>query len=159
MKNITLSLFALMFSFVTLQAQDIPRSFMIGDHEEALEKVSIDYDINLLQVCENDPQKAYNVWSAMLDEMESYAEIAEYDLNGIKAWFRVLYDKDGTIDYIAYHLRPESKNIDTDAFAEFLAGFADYYKLPLTAKTKYNNYTGVQFPTFKKILENAKKGE
>lgn len=83
-----------------------------------------------------------------MEEMEAYSKQIEYNLDGVKAWFHFFWAPDGSIEHIAYYLRPNSKNLDLDEMNAFLVSFMNNYKFPLTTETKYHHYTGATFPVF-----------
>ena len=129
-------------------AQDVlPKVFMIGDHEQQYEDLAIEYQQTLLTVCENDMKKAFELWVGFSQELEAYAQQSATDINGVKAWFHVFFNANGSIDYLAYHLKPNSRLIDQKIMTTLLTGFVQYYQFPLVAKGKYNNYSSVRFPS------------
>lgn len=130
------------------QDGNLPKVFLIGQHEEAFEKLTVSYESDLLTVCESDMKAAFGKWMSMMEEMEAYSKNIEYDLDGVKAWFHFFWKPDGSIEHIAYYLRPNSKNLDLDEMNAFLVSFMNNYKFPLVAQTKYHHYTGATFPVF-----------
>lgn len=141
-------------SFVSLLAQpakerlkELPPVFVIGDYEPEYEAMMGNYPKSLLDVCGNDMPLAFDLWIGFIEEMEAYSKQAGFELNGVKAWFHVFFEKDGTIAQIGFHLKPTSRNIDTDAFIGFLNQFIAQYKFPYTALESYSNYTSVSFPS------------
>lgn len=128
----------------------LPKVFLIGEHEQAFEKLTTGYEADLLKVCDNDMQNAFDKWIGMMEEMEAYAKLIEYDLDGVKAWFHVFWDTDGTIEHIAYYLRPNSRNVDLAEMNAFLSSFMNNYKFPMTTETKFHHYTGAAFPVYYK---------
>ena len=132
---------------VTPEQQDLPKVFVLGDHETLYEDLLAEYDQSLLEVCELDIDQAFSVWISMIEELEAYASQIDYDINGIRAWFHVFFDTDGSVDYIAFHLKPQSRNVDLEEFTGFLESFMNLYKVPMTTGVKYFNYTSVAFPS------------
>jgi hypothetical protein len=129
-------------------AQDeLPRVFVLGDHEAHYEELLASYEQSLLEVCELDVNQAFGIWISMVEELEAYADQIDYDINGVRAWFHVFFDSDGSVDYIAYHLKPQSRNVDLEEFSAFLTSFTNLYQVPLTTNAKYFNYTSVAFPS------------
>lgn len=133
-------------STTLLQDGSLPKVFLIGQHEEEFEKLTVSYESDLLTVCESDMGIAFDKWMSMMEEMEAYSKQIEYDLNGVKAWFHFFWKADGSIEHIAYYLRPNSKNLDLDEMNAFLVSFMNNYKFPLVTETKYHHYTGAAFP-------------
>ncbi|MCB0642497.1 MAG: hypothetical protein KDC44_12695 [Phaeodactylibacter sp.] len=139
----------------TTNPQDgLPRVFLIGEQEDQFEDLLSAYPQSLLEACEGDMGKAFERWIVMAAEIEAYAEKAEFDILGVKAWFHVFFDKTGRIDHIAFHLKPESKNIELDELKDFLEEFAGQYQFPLINDKNYQNYSSVQFPLLYKGENN-----
>ena len=127
---------------------ELPKVFLIGQHEEAFETLTMSYESDLLTACESDMNVAFKKWMSMMEEMEAYSKLIEYDLDGVKAWFHFFWSTDGSIEHIAYYLRPNSKNLDLDEMNAFLTSFMNNYKFPLVTNAKYHHYTGAIFPVF-----------
>ncbi|MBR9921418.1 MAG: hypothetical protein GYB31_11315 [Bacteroidetes bacterium] len=140
-------LFAQASSTATSLQDDLPRVFVLGEHEAEYEELMLKYQQSLLQVCELDMEKAFSVWMSLIQELEAYAETVDYDINGIHAWLHVFFDTDGSVDHIAFHLKPQSRNVDQEEFAGFLSSFINLYKVPMTTSSRYFNYTSVAFPS------------
>lgn len=129
-----------------------PKVFILGEHEKAYEQLNLDYSTMLLTACRGDMDVAYEKWISMLSEMEAYATLINYDIKGVKVWLNVFWDKDGTVKHIAYHLKQNSRNIDTAEFTAFLISFINHYKFPLVINKKYSHYGSASFPTHPKKL-------
>ncbi|MFZ2901023.1 MAG: hypothetical protein WA004_20495 [Saprospiraceae bacterium] len=127
--------------------QEIPSVFVIGEYEQEYETLLNDYPRTLLDVCGNDMSQAFDLWIGLVEEMEAYAKLSSFDLTGVKAWFHVFFEKDGTITSIGFHLKPTSRNVDTLELTAFLAEFIAQYKFPFTSMEKFANYTSVSFPS------------
>lgn len=148
MKRLFPTLLTLLFSAsLFAQNEKLPQVFQIGAHETAYEKAMDNYNKSLLDVCNSDMGRAFELWMTMSLEMESYASQMNFDLNGVRAWFHVLFSADGKINHLAFHLKPDSKNVDTEALTGFLSGFCRYYKLPISGTAPFSHYTSVVFPT------------
>lgn len=131
---------------INLLATDLPQVFLIGEHEKEYEQLIIDYNTNLLTACDNDMQGAFKKWISMLKELEAYADQLEYDINGVKFWLHVFWDANGKIKHLAYHLRPNSRSVDTDELGSVLKGFINQYRFPLTTDRKFSHYSTAYFP-------------
>ena len=155
------------FSSMTLTAQNgtttlmedgrLPKVFLIGQHETEFEELTVSYEKDLLAACEGDMNVAFNKWMSMMEEMEAYSKQIEYNLDGVKSWFHFFWAPDGSIEHIAYYLRPNSKNLDLDEMNAFLVSFMNNYKFPLVAQQKYHHYTGATFPVFYQNTAGADK--
>jgi hypothetical protein len=58
----------------------------------------------------------------------------------------VFWNKDGSIDHLAYHLKPNSKNVKYEELTAFLADFRNNYRSPLKFDAAYCNYSAGSFP-------------
>ena len=134
------------------QGSTLPRVFVLGEDEQAYNHLVESYGTSsLLNVCQNDMEKAFGKWLDMMGAMEAYAQKINFDINGVKIWVHVFWSADGTIDHIAYHLKPNSRNIDQQEFTAFLSSFIKNYKFPLTTDgVNYSHYASASFPTFSK---------
>lgn len=129
-----------------------PAVFQIGELPSTFEALSDDYETALLEVCDEDVKKAYAQWSLMLKAMESHAKAKGYNLKGVKMWLKVFWNKDGTIEHIAFHLKPGSKNVDTDALTRFLQDFMKTYKGSFKANESFSQYSSASFPTLPQLV-------
>ena len=145
---ITSFLSAAHIGYANETAHFLPRVFQIGEHQEEYDVLVKTYDQELLEACDNDLRVAYGKLSSMFREMELYAENNNYDLKGVRLWLHVFWNKDGTIQYLAYHLRPNSKNIEIPAFEAFLLSFTENYQFPLLSEKAYTLYTSTSFPVY-----------
>lgn len=128
----------------------LPAVFLIGEYEKEFEELNLEYQVMLLSACENNMDVAYDKWLGLLMQMESFAETNDFDLKGLKCWLNVFWDKDGTINHIAYYLKPNSKNIDLKYLTTFFGQFAKNYTFPVVADTRYSHYGSASFPTFQR---------
>ncbi len=133
-----------------------PSVFQIGDQPDAFEALGEEYETPLLEVCDSDVKKAHTQWSIMLKAMEKFAKQKEFDLDGVKMWLKVFWKKDGTIDYIAFHLKPTSKNVDVKALERFLKSFVKYYKSQISADENFSQYSSASFPTLPQLVPDKK---
>lgn len=127
-------------------AQNLPKVFLLGEHEAAFEKLTINHADMLLTACGDDMTTAFKKWQDMLLGMEEHARDMNYDLKGSKMWFNVFWAPDGQIKHIAYYLKPNSRNIDREQFQLFLISFINQYTLPLAYNKKYAHYGSAAFP-------------
>lgn len=153
----TLLTFLCCFTFVDSTAQSSSRSadaylslpavFKLGEHTSHYDGVRSDYS-SLLEVCDDDMKAAHGKLYSMMKEMEAFADVMDYDLEGVKAWMHFFFEKDGSIDHIGFHLKPNSKNIDLAEFRTFLKNFSKEYQFPLVAEKGYAHYSTFSFPIF-----------
>jgi hypothetical protein len=154
--NILFFLLFILLGTATLNAQDLPKVFLIGENEEGYEKMLGKYPELLLNVSDNSMDKAYNHWIDLLSTIEDYANEIGYDIKGVKIWLNVFWDKNGAIDYLVYYPKPNSRNIDFDAFTGFLDTFLGTYQLDIKTKKNFSHYGSASFPVFGK--RSADKG-
>lgn len=129
----------------------LPKVFVLGEHEVEYEQLMLKYNESLLTVCDNDMKLAFGKLMSMFQEMETYAEQLQYDINGVRIWVHLFWDEKGMIQHIGYHLRPNSKNVNNTEFTAFLEDFVEAYRFPLNTTKKYSLYTSTSFPTRYKI--------
>lgn len=126
---------------------DLKDVFQLGEAETQYEKLITDNQAQLLNVCNNDMEQAFRIWMGMVVSMEEYAETVDYDLNGVRFWIHAFWNKDGSINKLGFHLRPNSRAVDVEQLRSFLDSFAGQYKLPVRADQGFSHYTTVAFPT------------
>ena len=127
---------------------DIPQVFMIGEYSEYYADLSLDHPDILLSVFQNDMDFAFEKWAGMLVEMEHYSEEIEYDIKGLKIWFNIYFNPDGTIKYLAFFPKPNSRNIPVEELTAFFKNFAKVYKMNVTTENGFQHSASAAFPTF-----------
>ncbi len=133
------------FSTDNSESNSLPLVFMLGEKSQAYEKVTPSYQ-TLLDACQGDMPGAFQKLYSMMKEMEAYAEMADYDLDGVNAWMHFFWNEDGSVDHIGFHLKPNSRNIEVEDFELFLKNFASQYKFPLAVNSQYAHYSTFSFP-------------
>lgn len=126
----------------------LPNVFQIGDYQEEYEVLQRKYSASLLEVCDKDMQQAYTKLNSLYQEMEAYATSKRFDIKGVRVWLHFFWDKDGSIQHLAYHLRPNSRNINRKELEIFLLHFIHYYRFPVTSQQRYSLYTSAAFPVY-----------
>ncbi len=101
----------------------------------------------LLTACDYDIELAYGKWISMIKEMEAYSNRIDFDINGVKVWLNVFFEKNGQIGHIGFYLKPNSKNVDNTEFAAFLKSFVNNYSFPHTFDLPFSHYGSAGFPT------------
>lgn len=135
---------------------------MLGEFSEQYEETMPGYQ-TLLDASGGDMESAFGKLTSMMKEMEAYASMTGFDLNGINTWMHIFWRKDGSIKHIAFHLKPNSRNVNTEKFKSFLTDFVHNYKFPLTTQVQYSHYSSFSFPIVNKGLtprstETARQG-
>lgn len=133
-----------------LLAQKPPtqRTFDFSLHPEWFEFLNKAYPMSMLEAGGSDIEVSFQKWGHMLQAMEAYGEEVGYDIRGMKMWLKVYFRADGTPDYLAYTLKPESAVYPEAELNAFFNGFMRRYKLPLINSVAYAHYGGASFPTF-----------
>ncbi|MBK9151020.1 MAG: hypothetical protein IPM26_08440 [Saprospiraceae bacterium] len=130
--------------------QWVPSVFFIGEHEHAFEKLVKDYNTLLFTVCDNSMELTHDNWTLFLKDIENFAATQNVDLKGTKYWFNVFWNKDGTIDHIAFYPKPNSRNMNYEDIKVMLTNFVRVYQSPIKSKSKFSHYGSASFPIFTK---------
>jgi hypothetical protein len=126
----------------------LPKVFVLGEFESSYDDLVKNYEQSLLTACDCTMKSAFAKWLGMLHELDLYAKKQEVDIRGVKVWLHVFWKADGSIDHIAYHLRPNSKNIDDAVMTTLLESFAKQYVFPVTSESGFAHYSTGSFPVF-----------
>lgn len=124
------------------------RAFLIGENEEHFELLVMEHGEQLLNVCNNSMDKAYDAWVNLLKDLEGFADDSDFDLKGTKIWINVFWNDNGSIRNIVYYPKPNSKNMDFTLLSTFLGDFASSYQFTLTNDKPFSHYGSASFPTF-----------
>ena len=125
----------------------IPRVFVLGQYDGApFERMKADYETSLLTVCKNDVETAYYCWAHLMKHLETHAAKSNFDMNGIKLWLYVFWEKDGSIAYLAYYPKPNSKNFKAEEMTTLLTDFSKKYVSPVKNDKPFSNYSNASFP-------------
>ena len=135
----------------------LPSVFVLGEHEAAYEKLILNHQTQLLNVADNDMERAFRAWIEMVIAMEKYAEKVDFDINGLRFWIHVFWKEDGSVDHIAFHLRPNSRAVDNQLLGGFLRSFSKQYQLPMTSDVPFSHYTSVAFPSSYMLEDTTQK--
>ncbi len=164
MPKIILVLFCLILPVAGLWSQkksnaaDTKRTvFFIGEDEGDYEKMVRNYNAMLFEVCNNNMELAYDNWTMLMKDIEDYSTKNNVDLKGVKLWFNVFWDKDGTIDFIAFYPKPNSKNMNYETVKTLLTGFLAGYQSPLKHSNRFSHYGSVAFPVFSRSVIGPEK--
>lgn len=131
----------------------LPKVFIIGHYENLYENLLLDYETLLLTACDEDMGSAFKKWTGFLKEMTVYSEEVNYNLKGVKLWINVFFNADGKVDYLAYYLKPISKNLDRTELNQFLESFIKRYRFPLQHHERYSHHGTATFPLFSELYE------
>ena len=163
MKSLLLGLLAVVSVNVALAAgpgpqpkpKALPTVFVLGEHESTYDELVQSYPQSLLEACACGNEAAFAKWVGMLNELDVYARKQSVDIRGVKLWMHVFYNGDGSIKHIAYHLRPNSRQIEADVIAPVLEGFARQYRFPVTGETGFAHYSTGAFPVFGELTGSS----
>lgn len=157
MRFIFSSILVLLIAFMAVgqsETQVSERAFLIGENEDHFELLVTEHSEQLLNVCNNSMDKAYDAWVSLLKDLEGFAEDRKFDLKGTKIWINVFWNADGSIRNIVYYPKPNSKNMDFSLLSSFLADFAASYQFTLTNDKPFSHYGSASFPTFYSFAED-----
>jgi len=121
----------------TWQKDKYPPVFLIGDNSKAFEALSRSHNIALIDACEDDMEVAFSKWVDMMLALETYSKEEGYDIRGIKMWIKIFWAADGSVEHIAYYLKPHSRNVATEELSNFFDNFISTYKLPLEVERSF----------------------
>jgi len=147
-----LSLSTLSYTQLSSQEPDSSKVFLIGEQAERFELLSEEYKSTLMDATSNDMDKTHRIYQKLLREIEAFATQMDYEIKGAKMWIKFFFDKDGTIDHIAYHLKPRSKEISSHLLDDLFLKFKKQYKSPVVYESKYAHYASASFP----VVSSAK---
>ncbi len=161
-RNLTLALVlcaASAFAFGPIGPQPktkaLPTVFMLGEYETNYDELVQTYPQSMLEACDCSKEDAFTKWIGMLNELDIYARKQNVDIRGVKLWLHVFYNNDGSVKHIAYHLRPNSRQLDTEVLAPLLEGFARQYRFPITGEAGYAHYSTGAFPVFGELTGSS----
>ena len=167
LKQVLCLTFGVLFTLGTLIAQHsgsqvvedaaanaLPDVFLIGEYDAQFEPLEQEHDMLLLTACNDNMDQAFQKWMGMIYDIEQYSKQIDFDVNGVKMWLYVFWNNDGTINHIAYHLKPNSRNVSDSSMTEFLDRFIADYAFPLQASAPYSHYGSASFPT---LFEHIQK--
>lgn len=139
-------------------SSNLPLVFVMDeDNEQLIDKLYEDYDVSLLNICGNNLELTGSKVVDFISEIENFASKMNFNINGIKFYYNVYFDKNGTIKHFAFMLRPESKNININSLISFFNTFIPNYKMQLPPKNK-NKFSilgmSAYFPFYKGKVGN-----
>ncbi len=137
------------------KAKALPTVFVLGEYESSYDELVQTYPQSMLEACACSKEDAFAKWIGMLNEFDIYARKQNVDIRGVKLWLHVFYNNDGSVKHIAYHLRPNSRQLDADVIAPLLEGFARQYRFPITGNQGYAHYSTGAFPVFGELTGSS----
>ena len=101
---------------------------------------------------------SHNVWLHMVNQIESFAKVKDFDINGLKLRLSVYWHEDGTIKHLVYYPRLKSKNIDYSLLTSLLTEFVANYQLPIQSDSCFYQDATADFPSFAhRFIKDSKK--
>ena len=131
----------------TVDADDLPVAFLIGEHEDKYLGLSQAYPAVFVALFDQDMDAAYTEWGRFLMDVEDYAARLDFDLKGVKLWMNLYFRPDGRIAHIAYYPKPNSRLVPNEHLTAFFRQFAQQYKLPVTWDKGFQHSASASFPT------------
>ena len=139
----------------SINNQDILESvFIIGENENAYEKLVGSTTNNLYKVCNNSMELAYTTWQDMLVQFEGFAKENEFQINGVKIWMNTFWYSDGTISHIAFYPKLNSKNVNFEELTKVLTAFIDQYQMNYQSDEVFAHYGQASFPVYPVRVSN-----
>ena len=140
--------FVFLLFFVTAINAQSQKVYNLDNDDASL---VVNYKDLLLSACDEDMNKAFNIWMETLGAIESYASAIGFEkIKGVKMYVKILWDKNGYIDHIGYYLQPNSRFVTDEEMKKFLRLFALEYKCELRHNENFHHYGSVSFPTYYK---------
>jgi len=147
--------FLTIFLFLSISAlaqdkinNETPKVFLVGEQENEYADLIDQYSQSLIGISNDSIELAYINWMYLLYDMESYSHKIGFDLNGIKLWINVFWNKNGNIDYISYYPKPNSKNMEFNKLTAFLSEFIKNYKPRMKSNENFAHFGSAKFPSF-----------
>jgi len=134
-----------------------PMVSLLGEDETMLTDLLNSHGTILLDVCGNDMEIAYAQWMDLLGAMEDYSKEIEYDIRGVKMYLHVFWNSDGSIKYISFFPKANSRNVPIAELRAFFKGFVKNYKMDIESESGFNHYASGSFPVFDRPELSAKK--
>ena len=135
----------------------VPVVGMIGEYESSFAMLAEENPGILLGVCGNDMDIAFEKWTDMLVAMEDYAESIAFDINGLKTYFYIFWNSDGTVRHLAFYPKSNSRNIPVEELRAFFKAFVKEYQMTVVASEGFSHYGSATFPTHARPEYRAKK--
>ncbi|HUR31633.1 MAG TPA: hypothetical protein VMZ69_09380 [Saprospiraceae bacterium] len=126
----------------------VPQVFLIGQYEDQYMNLSKQHPAIFISVYNNDIDRAFRGWSEMLMDMEDYATSLNFDIRGVKLWFNIYFNADGSIQHLAFYPKPNSRNVPVEHLTAFFKNFVAQYHLPVKAEKAFQHSASAGFPTF-----------
>lgn len=145
---------------ITVAKDSLPRVFVLGEKDREFEQAKVAHSTNLIEACQGDMEMAYYTWMRMMKNFETFAKQQGYELDGLKMWIYLFWNKDGSIAHIGYHLKPNSRNLREDELpklSKLFENFSKTYRFPIKSDKAYSNYTHATFPVLLERLPAVDK--
>ncbi|MFM2269690.1 MAG: hypothetical protein RL757_3131 [Bacteroidota bacterium] len=165
--NFLTLLFLAIFSSTAVKAETkldsaaLPRVSVLGEVDEStFEKTQRNYSTSLVEACHNDMETAYYAWLHLLKHLETFAKQQGVETDGMKLYFYVFWNRDGSIAHISYFPKPNSRNLreeETKRFNKLMDDFTKVYKFPIKYERNFSNYNHANFPVLIEKLANTPK--
>ena len=130
-----------------LQQDSVPVVSIIGEYEDAFSALAEECPGVLLSVCGNDMDIAYEKWTDMMVAMEDHADAIDYDIKGLKTYFYIFWNSDGTVAHLSFYPKANSRNIPEEELRAFFKSFAKEYQMPIVSEVGFSHYGSASFPT------------
>jgi hypothetical protein len=126
----------------------LPKAFQIGEYESGYGNLIKLYPESLLTTSKDSLELAYVNWMYLLYDMEQHSKSINVDLKGLKIWLNVFWNKNGSIDYITFYPKPNSRNMDFNKLTAFFIDFVNNYNVRIKGKDNFSHFGSARFPSF-----------
>lgn len=149
MKTFTHLLIGLLLTTISVaQTAQLPAAFQTGSHEKEYESLVVDHGDMLLTACDNDMDRAYLVWTKMLQDIETKADQSDIDIKGLKLWINAFWDENGQVEHLVFYPKPTCRNVDFKVVEDFLSAVVPTLNVAVEHEHAFSHYGSASFPVF-----------
>jgi hypothetical protein len=134
-----------------------PKVFFMGENDGVYSSTISPYTESLITVSNDSMETAYLHWMYLLKDIEDFAKKSNFDLNGLKIWLNVFWNKNGRIDVMSYYPKPNCRNMEFEKLSSFFIDFMKQYKPRLKFRTSFSHYGSARFPSFADLYISQEK--
>lgn len=143
-------------ALVSQSLDSLPVVFTVGEYGKQYEELVSDCELPLLQAAGKSMDQSSEHWLRVMQEIEKFCEMHDFDIKGVKLWVNIFWNADGRIRHIVYFPKRSSRNIDFARLGNLLGAFAMQSEARLRAPDCYSHFGSASFPTHADYLLNHK---
>lgn len=87
---------------------DTPQVFLLSQSESIIDCLQMEFPSSLLNVCDNNSEKAFAFWKPFIKQIEVMAQKEGVYTPGTKLWIKAFWDQQGHLMYIGYASKHEA---------------------------------------------------